>query len=378
MKTVFISNYFSHHQKPLSDALWKGTEQQYTFMQTKEMDQERIRLGWGEAEIPCYVKNASSLMEEAPAEILLTGSAPEKLCSRQRGKNTLHFRYSERLLKNGPEYRKFLPRYIRYHLRNPKRASIYLLCAGAYTAADYAKFGLFRDRAYRWGYFPETVYYRDIQEQIAKKNKKKILWVGRFIEWKHPDTAINLADRLKQAGIPFELDMIGEGERKDLLLEKVASLGLEREVQIHGARTPGEVRAHMEGAGIFLFTSDHREGWGAVVNEAMNSGCAVVASHAAGSVPYLIRDGKNGIIYRSGDVESLMDKTVCLLADAELQKKLGAAAYQTIIREWNAETAAERLLHLAEALKKGEDARLLYKTGPCSPATLLREDWYHV
>ena len=34
----------------------------------------------------------------------------------------------------------------------------------------------------------------------------------------------------------------------------------------------------MEKADIFLFTSDRREGWGAVANEAMNSACALVVS----------------------------------------------------------------------------------------------------
>jgi hypothetical protein len=35
---------------------------------------------------------------------------------------------------------------------------------------------------------------------------------------------------------------------------------------------PEEVRVHMEQSNIYLFTSDFGEGWGAVLNEAMNSG----------------------------------------------------------------------------------------------------------
>ena len=49
----------------------------------------------------------------------------------------------------------------------------------------------------------------------------------------------------------------------------------------------------MEKSEIFLFTSDKGEGWGAVLNESMNSACAVVASHAIGSVPFLLKDGEN-------------------------------------------------------------------------------------
>ena len=82
---------------------------------------------------------------------------------------------------------------------------------------------------------------------------------------------------------------------------------LEDCVHMLGAMSPDEVRKHMEQANIFLFTSDRNEGWGAVLNEAMNSGCAVVASHAIGSVPYLIKNGNNGYIYENeGQLHSLV------------------------------------------------------------------------
>lgn len=55
-----------------------------------------------------------------------------------------------------------------------------------------------------------------------------------------------------------------------------------------------KVREHMEDADIFLFTSDYNGGRGAVLNESMNSGCMVAASHAIGSVPFLLEDGKRG------------------------------------------------------------------------------------
>ena len=45
-------------------------------------------------------------------------------------------------------------------------------------------------------------------------------------------------------------------------------------VSMLGAMSPEKVRDYMEAADIFLFTSDFNEGWGAVLNEAMNSSCA--------------------------------------------------------------------------------------------------------
>ena len=141
--------------------------------------------------------------------------------------------------------------------------------------------------------------------------------------------------------------------------------------------SPDEVRSHMERADIFLFTSDFNEGWGAVLNESMNSGCAVVASHAIGSVPFLIRDGENGLIYQNGNQRQLEERVCRLLDDGEFRRKLAREAYRTISGEWNAECAAERLLLLAGTLMAKGKAQCPFGEGLCSRAAVLPNDWYH-
>lgn len=53
-----------------------------------------------------------------------------------------------------------------------------------------------------------------------------------------------------------------------------------------GYKKPEEVRERMEKADILLATSDRGEGWGAVMQRAMNSGCVVIADHMMGAVPF--------------------------------------------------------------------------------------------
>ena len=128
----------------------------------------------------------------------------------------------------------------------------------------------------------------------------------------------------------------------------------------------------MEASELFLFTSDRNEGWGAVLNESMNSGCAVVACKAIGSVPFLIREGESGLTYESGDVAQLYSHVKTLLDDAERCRALGRKAYATMAGQWNADAAAQRLLALSEALLQGERQPSLYEEGPCSRAKILR------
>ena len=110
-----------------------------------------------------------------------------------------------------------------------------------------------------------------------------------------------------------------------------------------------EILNQMRQHDIFIFTSDRNEGWGVVLNEAMNNGCAVVASHEIGSVPYLLKDGVNGLIFQSNNLDSFDQKVTYLLDNRELVDKFGLEAMKTIRKEWSPKVAAERFLKLAES-----------------------------
>lgn len=382
MNVVFVSNYFNHHQRALCESLYNMTNKNFTFIATSEMRKERKDLGYGEKNIPDYVK--FSYVDEDnrilcqkiidDADVVIAGSAPEYMLKKRIRYNKLIFRYSERLLKNGKEIIKFIPHYFIWHLRNPFSKSLYLLCAGAYTYADHKKYGLFKNKAYKWGYFPAVRNYADVDKMISEKIPNSILWCGRFIDWKHPEIAVYIAKDLKKAGFCFKLSMIGNGVLKNYLEELIKNEHLEDCVQILDAMKPDEIRDYMEQTEIFLFTSDRKEGWGAVLNEAMNSGCAVVASHAIGSVPYLIEDEKNGLICESCNIDDFYRKTEIYLKNPNLRLQLSKQAYKTIIDKWNAETAASAFLDLAKGILS-EETYILPESGPCSRAAVLNDDW---
>lgn len=384
MSITMVSNYFNHHQRLLSDAIYNMLGGDYHFIETAPMSAERKNLGYTLSQIPSYVYTSHENTEQASickefickADVVIAGSVPEKVIRNRICSGKLIFRYSERPLKHGIEPLKYLPRLLRWYWCNPIGKPIYLLCSSAYTYADYNRFGLFKNRAYKWGYFPETRKYDDPNAFLSKKKAINILWVGRFLSWKHPDDAIFVAKRLKEEGYSFNLNFIGAGIMEEALRYMISEYHLEDCVHLLGPMKPEQVRAHMEEAGIFLFTSDFQEGWGAVLNESMNSGCAVIASHAIGAVPYLVKNGENGLIYRFGNREELYQKVKYLLDKPSEQKRLGEAAYQTIVKEWNADIAAERLIKLSECIFAGEKYPDLFPRGPCSRAEILKNDWY--
>ena len=155
----------------------------------------------------------------------------------------------------------------------------------------------------------------------------------------------------------------------------VSELNLSDCVEVLGALPPEKTRTYMERSQIFLFTSDRNEGWGCVLNESMNSGCAVVAGGRIGAVPYLIRNNSNGIIFRDKNIDDLTKKVKALLSEPARISELGRNAYDSIVSEWSPKIAAERFVKLSESLSQGRKGEI-FPEGPCSPAPILRDNWF--
>lgn len=382
MKVVFISNYLNHHQLPFSMAMVQNPEIEYKFIATTPTPEFRRKLGYHDMNrmydfVICSYDNLESYNKALElcynADVAIFGSAPGAFIKKRLKEGKLTFKYSERIDKINPKFYKRIPRNIKLFLKNGFYKNYYLLCASAYTAVDYAKSLTFINKTYKWGYFPEVKKYNDINEVIENKKNNTLLWAGRLIDWKHTELAIEVAKRLKQEGYNFTLNIIGTGDMEEEFKSLVVKYGLEDSVNMLGSMSPEKVREYMESSQIFLFTSDRQEGWGAVLNESMNSGCAVVASSAIGSVPFLLKNGQNGFVYRDGDLDDLYNKTKYLLDNPEVAKQFGKEAYKTLCDEWNAETAANRLIRLAKEILNGNKKPNVFKDGVCSKAEIIND-----
>lgn len=381
MKVVFLSNFYNHHQSSFSMAMDKLTDNNFYFIETSEMPNERKNLGYG-IEKPKFVmqwyndeqkETCVNIINDADAVIY--GSAPYELIKNRLNQGKLTLVYSERLFKRGFSYTKWLVRVYKYKKLYGGRKKVYLLCASAFSSYDYNRLGVFKNKAFKWGYFPPVKKYK-VDDLIDSKIPNSILWCGRFIDLKHPEMPIEVVKKLKENGYNVNLKFVGDGELRESIENLVKNYGLENEVELVGSVKSDTVRSYMEESKIFLFTSDFNEGWGAVLNEAMNSACAVISSHAIGSTPFLIKDKENGLIFKSQDVNDLYNKVKYLLDNEDKAKTLGKNAYETIINEWNAENATKKLLGLIESILKGNDSTELYTDGVCSKAKILKNNWY--
>lgn len=390
MKIVFLTNYINHHQAPLADELYRLEGVNYIFIATKKIYEWRKNLGYPDFSDRPYLLNAYESKEKYAeainhindADVVIVGSAPEIMIKERLKLNKLTFRYAERYFKERPWYFPD-PRIWFYFFKNHtlyRNKNIFMLAASAYTANDLGHFYAYPNKIFKWGYFPSVPENLIRHNSISNDNfisracyKTRLMWCSRFIEWKHPELPILLANKLKIEGYNFHLDMYGIGEMMDDIKRKIENLHLQDVVTIQGSKPNSEILESMCEHDIFLFTSDKTEGWGAVLNEAMGHGCAVVASNEIGAVPFLVKNGKNGLIFKSNDLESLYNNTKLLLDDRHLQESVSQCAIQSMRNLWSPRIAANRFLILVDCLLKGEDTP--FKEGPCSKANPIKKNF---
>ncbi len=371
MKIVFASNFMNHHQLEISKEFLGKAE--YTFIATEPIDPERIKFGYKDMNkeydfVLCSYENdknykkAMDLIENA--DVVIYGSCPISMVRGRIASNKLTFAYSERLFKNKKILRMFYPKAILFYHKNYRKYrdnNFYLLCSSAYSKGDYNWYGAFKDKCYKWGYFPKVENFDSILEKVIEKKckSKEILWCGRFLDWKHPELAIECASFLKLKGVDFHITMVGNGPILEKIKTKISKKHLEQDITVIGALPYDQVQEKMKNSKVFLFTSDQNEGWGAVLNESMGNACCVVANKKIGSVPYMLNN-ENGYVYKNK--KEFLNCVYNAMTNEDTKQKC-KLAYKTIHEMWNAKSAVENFMKLVDNLTNGKNNKI---EGPCS------------
>lgn len=137
----------------------------------------------------------------------------------------------------------------------------------------------------------------------------------------------------------------GERERAERLCRE---RGIDRNVTFLGWVREAEKEKYLKECSIYVLPT-YYEGMPMSVLEAMSYGMAVVSTYVGG-IPHLIADGENGLLCRAGDRASLQKRLEELLACPELRKRLGEAAGNKIVSEFDVTVSVERLTDVWKAV----------------------------
>lgn len=351
MTIAFFSNFLNHHQLPICLEFIRNIgKDNFRFVACERIEDERVQMGYEDMNVKypfvlrAYESEAchqQALKLAETSDVAIIGHADSIFIQIRAKENKLTFLFRERIFKNGSLHRffpttawKIYKAYLRFRNKN-----VFILCASAYAADDFSLCGFPRHKCLKWGYFPE---FKECINTTKGSNKLKLMWCGRMLWWKHPEHAVEIARMLKEHAIDFEMRIIGNGEMKSKVNTLIEKYNLSSHISMFDFMSPDEIRRNMLQSDIYLFTSGREEGWGVVLNEAMNSQCAIIANVNAGSTPYLMKNGETGYIY-DGSMESLKNAVEQIIHSDS--KSMGIKAYNQIKNNWSPVNAVTHLLN---------------------------------
>lgn len=138
-------------------------------------------------------------------------------------------------------------------------------------------------------------------DKYLLENKKIVLYIGRLIDIKNIFLLIDAFSN-NQTDNSF-LVIVGDGYLKRDLKLYVKEKQLEHKVLFTGKQEDIDLYSWYNIGQIFILPS-YYERFGAVVNEALLSGCFTICSDIAGA-SCLIEDGNNGFVFKSNDSDML-------------------------------------------------------------------------
>lgn len=131
----------------------------------------------------------------------------------------------------------------------------------------------------------------------------RLLNIGRLVTIKAQDVLLDALAQVRQQGVSFSMDIIGEGELRGPLEAQIQRLKLGDVVHLHGAQPSDVVRRFLSQADLFVLSS-RSEGLPVVCIEALATGVPVVATRING-IPELIEDNVSGWLVPPDDAPAL-------------------------------------------------------------------------
>jgi glycosyltransferase involved in cell wall biosynthesis len=166
----------------------------------------------------------------------------------------------------------------------------------------------------------------DVPADMRRGRRAAFLSVGNWIARKGLLDLLEALSRLPDDAATLHLvgDTGSDPAYAASVRARIAAPDLAARVVVHGPLPTERVAALYQATDAFVLASS-REPYGTVYGEAMAAGRPVVG-YAAGNLPHLARDGKEGLVVPLGDVEALAAALRRLADNEALRVRLGQAA----------------------------------------------------
>ncbi len=185
----------------------------------------------------------------------------------------------------------------------------------------------------------DTQVYSGRSDALPEDKKNTFVSIGSLQAYKGMRYLIEACSLLKERGLSFKCKIIGDGEERAFLNDLVVRHGLERYVELVGAKKQNEV-AQLLGEAYFyvqpsvITETGKMEGIPVAMMEAMASKLPVIASNLSG-IPELIHHGETGYLVPPGESQPLADAIEYVLSHPQEVSRIAEAGRVMVQTEFD-------------------------------------------
>lgn len=190
---------------------------------------------------------------------------------------------------------------------------------------------------------------RQARQQLGLPESGPVLGiVGTLRSWKGHDDLLQALILLHRPDT--RLLIVGDGPRRQVLTDAVASLGLSAQVTLVGDQT--DVVPWLRAMDLFVLPSTSNEGVPQAVMQAMACGLPVLAT-TAGAIPEVVRPNATGLLVPPRNPPALAQALATLLDAPEARARLGAGGLALARQECSLPRMLERMEELLTRVVQG-------------------------
>ncbi len=194
----------------------------------------------------------------------------------------------------------------------------------------------------------------DMIKKYALQEKVVIGWTGSLVGWSGIENLITMALHILENYPNVVFMMVGGGANKEFFREKLHIKNYAPRVILTGTVPHAEVPQYLACMDIALAPYPQLSFWypsSLKIFEYMAAGKAVIASDI-GQVGEVIKDGENGLLIDPDGGEALLQKTVSLIENEGLRKRLGMQARREVLEQYTWEQHAKKIIAIFEEILK--------------------------
>ena len=178
---------------------------------------------------------------------------------------------------------------------------------------------------------------------LSKLNNKKLISVGRLSKEKGYLDLIDVFYEIYKVDNKYTLDIIGDGNEKKLIQEKIKKYNIEKNVTLHGFQNKDFINKKLQNSSLYLMCS-FEESFGIVLIEAGSFGIPQIAFDSAQGAHEIIENNKSGYLIKNRNKNEFAKKVTELTENKEKLKEFGKNAYN-IANEFSFEKIKEKWLN---------------------------------